>query len=115
MALFSEVDWVILLGVAAFLVFGQNSGAFVRQVGRWYGRAMKIKAELLGELRQAADLPSPVAGATPSIRATLLEWEPRTDGTSVTTTELVPAYASVPSGGWATARTPSPGEPPRGR
>lgn len=115
MALLSEVDWVIVLGVAAFLLFGQNSGSFVRQVGRWYGRAMKIKAELLGELRRAAELPNPVLGATPSIRATLLEWVPRTDGTNVTSVGLAPAYASMPPGAWTTARTPPAGEALGGR
>jgi hypothetical protein len=115
MALFSEIDWVIILGVAAFLLFGQSSGSFVRQVGRWYGRAMKLKGELLGELRRAADLPDPISGMTPSIRATLLAWEPRADGTNMVGPGLTPAYAAMPPSGWTATRTAPLDEPARGR
>jgi hypothetical protein len=111
MALFSEIDWVILLGVAAFLLFGQSSGTFVREVGRWYGRVLRLKSELLGELRKAADLPIPIAGATPSIRATFLEWDPRSDAVSSVTTGLAPAYAAPTPGSWSVAPPSRPPEP----
>ncbi|MCI4350545.1 MAG: hypothetical protein L3K15_03415 [Thermoplasmata archaeon] len=107
MALFSEFDWVILLGVAAFLLFGQKSGTVVREIGRWYGRAMRLKGDLLGELRKAADLPTPSSGATPSIRATLFAWEPRNDAVSSVTTGPTPAYATATAGSWSVARPPS--------
>ena len=57
MALTSDFDWAILLGVAALLLLGPNNGPLLRTVGRWYGRAMRLKQELLGELTRAAELP----------------------------------------------------------
>jgi len=72
MGLFSDLDWIILLGVAAFLLFGHEGGATVRQLGRWYGRAVRLKQELVSEVARAADLPMP-GGANPgSLRAALL-------------------------------------------
>lgn len=71
MALFSDVDWVIIAVVAAFLLLGKENAATLRTLGRWYGRAMRMKQELLGEFSKAADLP--VAPGQPlSIRGTLL-------------------------------------------
>jgi hypothetical protein len=45
-------------------------------VGRFYGRMMRIKSELLGEFAKMADLPAPVPGRMVSIRQSLLNWEP---------------------------------------
>jgi len=71
MALFSDVDWVIIAAVAAFLLLGKDNGATLHTLGRWYGRAMRAKQELLGEFTKAADLP--IAPGQPlSIRGTLL-------------------------------------------
>ena len=72
MALFSDIDWLILLAVGAFLLFGERGGATVRQFGRWYGRAMRLKQELVGEVAKAADLPLPAGAPTGSLRAALL-------------------------------------------
>jgi len=78
-ALFSDLDWIIVLGVAAFLLFGRDGGATVRQLGRWYGRALRLKQELLSEVARAADLPLP-GGSTPgSLRAAILGLD-STDG-----------------------------------
>jgi hypothetical protein len=74
-ALFSDIDWMIILGLAAFLLLGNDGGRTVRQLGRWYGRAMRLKQELVGEVARAADLPLG-AGANPgSLRAALLGME----------------------------------------
>jgi hypothetical protein len=75
-ALFSDVDWAILLAVAGFLVLGKEGGAVLRQAGRLYGRFTRIKAELLTEFTQAAEIPAPVPGRPVSIRQSLLSWEP---------------------------------------
>lgn len=72
MGLFSNLDWVILLGVGAFLLLGRENGALLRQLGRWYGRAMRLKQELLDEVTKAADLPAGVALNPPSIRRAFL-------------------------------------------
>ena len=72
MALTSDFDWAILLGVAALLLLGPNNGPLLRTVGRWYGRAMRLKQELLGELTRAAELPQPAPGQPVSLRAALL-------------------------------------------
>lgn len=75
MALLSDIDWLIILGIGAFLLLGNDSGRTVRQLGRWYGRAVRLKQELVGEIARAADLPLG-AGANPgSLRAALLGLE----------------------------------------
>ncbi|HTT25347.1 MAG TPA: hypothetical protein VMH90_00090 [Thermoplasmata archaeon] len=76
MALFSELDWVVIAGVGGFIFFGQGNGAALRQLGRWYGRLVRLKQELLAEFTAAADLPLPQPGRPLSIRQALLESEP---------------------------------------
>jgi len=75
MALFSDMDWVIIAGVAVFLLFGKENGQMLRTLGRWYARAIKVKQELLGELTKAVDLPV-APGQQLSIRGTLLGLDP---------------------------------------
>jgi hypothetical protein len=71
MALFSDLDWVIIAVVAVVLLFGKENGQLLRTLGRWYGRAGRLKQELLGELTKAVDLP--IAPRQPlSIRGALL-------------------------------------------
>lgn len=72
MALFSQVDWLIILAVGAFLLFGKGNGQALRTVGRWYGRVARVKQELLGEFAKAADLPLPAGATAGSFRAALL-------------------------------------------
>jgi hypothetical protein len=72
MALFSDLDWVIVLAVAVFLLFGQGNTQALRSLGRWYGRVVRLKQDLLAEFTRAADLPSPGAPGSLSIRGTLL-------------------------------------------
>jgi len=72
MALFSDIDWIIIVAVAVFLLFGRENGEVLRTLGRWYGRAGRIKQELLSEFTKAADLPIPAAGQPLSIRGALL-------------------------------------------
>jgi hypothetical protein len=74
-ALFSDVDWVIVVAAAAFLLFGKGNTQVLRTLGRYYGRAGRLKQELLSEFTQAADLPMPMGGAL-SLRGTLLGLEP---------------------------------------
>ncbi len=57
MALFSDVDWAIILVAAAFLFFGPENRQIVRTLGRYYARAMRMREELLGQVARAADLP----------------------------------------------------------
>ena len=75
MALLSDIDWAILLSVAAFFVLGKEGGTVVRQIGRVYGRVTRLKTELMGELAKAAELPAPPAGGVPSLRRSILERE----------------------------------------
>jgi len=74
--LFSDLDWVIIAAVAAYLLLGQGSGEAMRTLGRWYARAMRLKQELLTEVTKAADLPSAGAGGPVSLRAALLGLDP---------------------------------------
>jgi hypothetical protein len=80
MALFSDIDWVILLAVAAFLLFGKENSQVLRTLGRWYGRAGALKQELLAEFSKAADLPLPGPGQPLSIRGALLGLDPPSSG-----------------------------------
>ena len=59
MALFSDIDWVIVVAVVAFLLFGKGNTEVLRTMGRWYGRAGRLKQDLLSEFTRAADLPMP--------------------------------------------------------
>jgi hypothetical protein len=99
-ALFSDLDWLIVLGAAALLLFGHGSASTVRQLGRWYGRALRLKQELVGELARAADLPMPADGGG-SLRAALL---------GLDVDAAARARLSVP----LAARTPPPAPPPPG-
>lgn len=72
MALLSDVDWVIILAVVVFLLFGKDSSQTLRTMGRWYGRVGRMKQELLAEFTKAADLPPPAPGASLTVRGALL-------------------------------------------
>jgi Sec-independent protein translocase protein TatA len=78
MALLSDMDWLIILAVGAFLLVGKADPQLLRTVGRWYGRAMRLKQELLSEVTRAADLPSSVTDHPVSLRNTLLGLDPPT-------------------------------------
>ena len=71
MALFSDVDWVIIAIVAAFLFLGPQGGPFVRQLGRWYGRMLQLKAELMSEVTSATAIADVAPRSTGSVGATL--------------------------------------------
>lgn len=75
MALLSDVDWIILLGVAAILLFGRENTELLRTLGRWYGRAIHLKQELLSEVTRAVEIPAPLPDRPISVRSTLLGWE----------------------------------------
>ncbi len=94
MALFSELDWGILLAVGGLLLFGQGAGASVRQLGRWYGRLLRLKRELLAEFTQEAGLGGSAGGPPLSLRQALLEGEP-VEGRS----PHIPAPVYFPPGG----------------
>jgi hypothetical protein len=72
MALLSDMDWLIILAVGAFLLVGKGDPQLLRTVGRWYGKVMHLKQELLSEVTRAADLPSLPTDRPISIRSTLL-------------------------------------------
>ncbi len=99
MALFSDIDWAILLIAAAFLLFGKENQAILRTIGRYYGRAMRMKQELLAEFTKSADLPVGPGGAT-SIRSVLLGDEPATPSVSHIPAAVThaPVLTAPPSG-----------------
>jgi hypothetical protein len=100
MALFSDIDWLILLVAAAFLLLGKESGPTLRMLGRWYGRAGKIKQELLSEFTKAADLPS-TPGSNLSIRSALLGLDP-----TPTQVSGIPAAVAISPSARATIAPP---------
>ena len=106
MALFSDIDWIILVAVALFLLLGKDSGQTLRTLGRWYGRAGRIKQELLTEFTRAADLPPPAPGAPLSVRGALLGLDP-----VPTQTSGIPAAVRVPPT-LPPVPPPSPPQPP---
>ncbi len=102
MALFSDVDWLIIGAAALFLLLGKDSGQLLRTLGRWYGRAGRLKQELLGEFAKAADLPLPPPGTPLTVRGALLGLEP-----IPTQSRGIPAAVRVPP-----AVPPAPPIPP---
>ena len=76
MALFSDIDWLIIVAVAAFVLLGNGNADALRTLGRLYARAGRIKQELLGEFMKAADLPQSPPGQSLSIRGALLGIDP---------------------------------------
>lgn len=90
MALFSDIDWVVLLAAAVFLFFGKDNGQLLRTLGRWYGRAGRLKQELLSEFSKAAEIPMPPGGQR-SIRGALLGLEP-----TPTQVSGIPAAVTAP-------------------
>src|SRR5487761_307175 len=49
MALFSDIDWVIIAAVGVLLLFGsKNGGGVMRTIGRYYARMMSMKQAFLG-------------------------------------------------------------------
>ncbi|HEV2230564.1 MAG TPA: hypothetical protein VGV64_04820 [Thermoplasmata archaeon] len=105
MALFSDIDWAILLIVGGFLLFGRENQAILRTLGRYYGRAMRLKQELLDEVGRAADLPKGSGGRPPSIREAILGIE-----SPIASTPAIPAaVARAPTpafDGWASTTAP---------
>jgi hypothetical protein len=91
MALFSDIDWVVLLAIGGFLFLGKGSGPAIRQFGRYYGRLMRLKQELLADFANAAEIPPSVAGQPVSIRQSFLSWE-----SSVPRGSGIPAAVSTP-------------------
>ena len=75
MALFSDVDWIILVSVGAFLLLGKENKTILRTLGQWYGKATRLKRDLLTEFTQAANLPVPVPGQILSVRSALLGYD----------------------------------------
>jgi Sec-independent protein translocase protein TatA len=76
MGLFSDLDWIIIAAVAAFLLFGRGNGEAMRTIGRWYARAVRLKQELLSEVTKAAELPALGTGGGASLRGVLLGLDP---------------------------------------
>jgi hypothetical protein len=99
MALFSDIDWVVILAVGGFLLLGPNNQGMLRTVGRLYARAMNLKNELLGEVAKSAGLPPP-NGQPISLRDMLLREPSSIDRSSIPLAVVAPpatAFASVSS------------------
>jgi hypothetical protein len=109
MALFSDIDWLIIVAVAAFVLLGNGNADALRTLGRLYARAGRIKQELLGEFMKAADLPQPAPGQSLSIRGALLGTDPvptQSNGipAAVTTPPVGPTPPPfVPTNPWTTS------------
>jgi hypothetical protein len=101
-ALFSDIDWIIIVAVAVFLLFGRENQSALRTLGRWYARAGRLKQEILGEFLRAADLPPPAPGQPLSFRGALLGLEP-----TVTHVSGIPAPVRVAP----TVPAPTPSSP----
>ncbi|HEY1197465.1 MAG TPA: hypothetical protein VGG32_01890 [Thermoplasmata archaeon] len=104
MALFSEIDWIVIAGVAALLFFGPQGQHFVRQMGRWYARMLQFKTEIMSEVTASTGLPVGPGATTGSIRSALLAAEfPAESAASPMTTPTLPGIITQvqPVGVWA--------------
>jgi hypothetical protein len=108
MALFSEIDWIVIAGVAAFLFFGPQGQQFVRQMGRWYARMVQFKAEIMSEVTSSAGLPIAPDVSIASIGSSLLGSESSSPATPTpmtmpTSSPTVPGTIThvQPVGMWA--------------
>jgi len=72
MALLSDIDWMIILAVGGLLLFGRGNTQLLRTVGRWYGKAIHLKQDLLAEVTRAAEIPTLSTDRPISIRNALL-------------------------------------------
>lgn len=91
---------MIILAVAAFLLLGRENGAVLRQFGRYYGRLMRLKNELMADFAKAADLPVADPRARLSVRSALVQLADPTPSHTVpipasVTTMPVPAFAAA--------------------
>ncbi|MCI4347532.1 MAG: hypothetical protein L3J97_02795 [Thermoplasmata archaeon] len=75
MALLSNIDWMIILAVGGLLLFGRGNPELLRTLGRWYGKVLRLKQELLSEVTRAADLPTPSPDRPISIRSAMFGLE----------------------------------------
>lgn len=130
MALLSDVDWLVILAVAAFLLFGQAGRDFARQLGRLYGRALKFRDEMVGELTASAGLPvGSGVGSGARLRSMLLDDPPSAPTPPMTppttpyaglvsqvapvqvgSVETLTYGAAMGPGSWSVATTSNPGE-----
>lgn len=93
MALFSDIDWIIIVAVGVLLLFGSKNGAGVmRTIGRYYGRLMTVKQQMIGEVSKAAEIPAPLPGRPTSLRAAFLGM----DSSSTDHVSGIPAVVTVP-------------------
>jgi hypothetical protein len=129
-ALFSDIDWLVILAVGAFLLFGGQGQQFVRQLGRWYGRLLKFRNELMSEVTDGASAPLGEVGRPGALRRALLDSDlappagaPAAPGAfappgiltqvaplSVRTVETLGYGAAMGPGVWSIATTSAPGE-----
>ncbi len=95
MALFSDIDWVIIAAVGVLLLFGsKNGGSVMRTVGRYYARMMTMKQQMIGEVTKAAEIPASIPGRPTSLRAAFLGF----DSTSTDHVSGIPAVVTNPPG-----------------
>lgn len=91
---------MIILAVGAFLLVGRENGALLRQFGRYYGRLMRLKSELMSDFAKAADLPIANPRGPLTVRSALVQLADPTPSRSVpipaaVTTMPVPAFAAA--------------------
>jgi hypothetical protein len=65
------MDWLIIAIAAALLFFGPQGQQFARQLGRMYGRLVRLKAEVMAEVATSAGLPTGPSTSAPSLRSAL--------------------------------------------
>lgn len=98
--------------MGAFLLVGGDHREIFRTLGRWYGKAVRLKRDLLAEVTRAADLPPPRPGQPVSLRATLLgDAAEAGRGSGIPVAVTVPPLpvlpAAAPSGLWTTGFGPA--------
>lgn len=65
MSLFSDVDWSILLLIGAFLLLGDRGKDVFRQLGRMYGKFLRLRDQFNMQVQTAIMEPQQSAGNGP--------------------------------------------------
>ncbi|MDE1820009.1 MAG: hypothetical protein KGJ23_04215 [Euryarchaeota archaeon] len=103
MSLFSDVDWVILLLAGGLLLMGGHGMEVFRTLGKYYGKFLRIRQQLMFEFQSQVLGPEPSPGNSP---LPTLMGPTKPPVVPPSTASVPPTPAPVPAGTVAAAPPP---------